>query len=420
MSPAADANAKTIVVVGAGIVGIGTAIWLARDGHNVTLVDAEGPAAGTSYGNAGILASSSIVPVQTPGLIRKVPGMLFGRDGPLFLKWPYLLRLLPWLRRYLSYCNVEDVERIAAALMPIIGDSVDQHMAIARGTPAERFIETVDYTYAYSDRAAYEKDALAWRLRREHGFETREIGTQELREVEPNLGPATTFGVRLPGHAWIRDPGRYVTALCDYAQTLGVALRITRVQDFVRAGERVVGVKTDDGEIACDEVVVASGVWSKSLLEKLSVNVNMESERGYHLELLSPRGGPGMPIALSAFKFIATPMEGRLRLAGLVEFGGLDAPASEAPYQLLLRKVTAAFPNLQWKGEKRWLGHRPATTDSIPVIGQAVPGVYAAFGHQHVGLTGGPKTGRVVADLIAGRHPNFDMAPYGPERFARS
>jgi len=420
MSPAADANAKTIVVVGAGIVGIGTAIWLARDGHNVTLVDAEGPAAGTSYGNAGILASSSIVPVQTPGLIRKVPGMLFGRDGPLFLKWPYLLRLLPWLRRYLSYCNVEDVERIAAALMPIIGDSVDQHMAIARGTPAERFIETVDYTYAYSDRAAYEKDALAWRLRREHGFETREIGTQELREVEPNLGPATTFGVRLPGHAWIRDPGGYVTALCDYAQTLGVALRITRVQDFVRAGERVVGVKTDDGEIACDEVVVASGVWSKSLLEKLSVNVNMESERGYHLELLSPRGGPGMPIALSAFKFIATPMEGRLRLAGLVEFGGLDAPASEAPYQLLLRKVTAAFPNLQWKGEKRWLGHRPATTDSIPVIGQAVPGVYAAFGHQHVGLTGGPKTGRVVADLIAGRHPNFDMAPYGPERFARS
>lgn len=413
------ADAKTIVVVGAGIVGIGSAIWLARDGHRVTLVDAKGPAAGTSYGNAGILANSSIVPVQSPGLLRKAPGMLFGRDGPLFLKWSYLPRLLPWLRRYLSYCSVEEVERIAAALMPIIGDSVDQHMAIAAGTPAERFIQPVNYTYAYADRAAYMKDALAWRIRREHGFEFSEVEADELHEIEPSLGPNTNFGVRLPGHAWIRDPGAYVTALCDYAQSLGVVLRIAKVHDFVRSGDRVVGVKTDGGDITCDAVVVASGVWSKSLLEKVSVDVTMESERGYHLELMEPRGGPSMPIALSAYKFIATPMEGRLRLAGLVEFGGLDAPASEAPYELLLRKVMAAFPGLQWEGEQRWLGHRPATDDSIPVIGQAAPGVYAAFGHQHVGLTGGPKTGRIVADLVAGRHPNFDMTPYRPDRFGR-
>ena len=412
-------DAKTVIVVGAGIVGIGTAIWLARDGHRVTLIDAEGPAAGTSYGNAGILASSSIVPVQSPGLMRKAPGMLFGRDGPLFLKWSYLPRLLPWLRRYLSYCSVEEVERIAGALMPVIGDSVEQHLAIAKGTPAERFIEPVDYTYAYTDRAAYLKDALAWRIRREQGFATIEVEADELREVEPALGSDTRFGLRLPGHAWIRDPGAYVGALCEYAQSLGVELRITRVHDFVRSGERVVGVKTDDGDILSDEVVVASGVWSKALLEKLSVEVTMESERGYHVELMAPQGGPQMPIALTAYKFIATPMVGRLRLAGLVEFGGLDAPPSEAPYELLLRKAVAAFPNLRWEGEKRWLGHRPATDDSIPVIGQAAPGVYAAFGHQHVGLTGGPKTGRIVADLIAGRRLNLDMTPYDPARFRR-
>lgn len=124
-----------------------------------------------------------------------------------------------------------------------------------------------------------------------------------------------------------------------------------------------------------------------------------------------------MPIALAAHKFIATPMDGRLRLAGLVEFGGLDAPPSDAPYELLLRQVRRAFPRLRWSEEKRWLGHRPATVDSVPVIGPVIPGVYAAFGHQHVGLTGGPKTGRIIADLIADRTPNFDMTPYRVDRF---
>ena len=365
MSTAAG-HAKHIVIVGAGIVGIGSAIWLLRDGHRVTIIDAKGPAEGTSYGNAGILANSSIVPVTTPGLLKKAPGMLFSPSGPLFLKWSYLPRLLPWLRRYLAHCTLPEVERIAAALMPIIGDSVDQHMAIARGTPAEDFIQNVDYTYAYASREAYLADALAWRIRREHGFVANELDAAALHQAEPNLGPASRYGVQLPGHAWI-----------------------------------------------------GAGAWSARLTEKLGLKVALESERGYHLELFDVSGGPAVPIALTAYKFIATPMHGRLRLAGLVEFGGLEAAASEAPYQLLLKQAKAAFPNLKWGEEKRWLGHRPATTDSLPVIGPlpGKSGVHLAFGHQHVGLTGGPKTGRIVADLIAGRHPNIDLAPYRAERF---
>ncbi|MBT6274863.1 MAG: FAD-binding oxidoreductase [Chromatiales bacterium] len=303
--------------------------------------------------------------------------------------------------------------------MAIIGDSVEQHLAIARGTPAERFIEPVDYTYAYRDRPAFLKDALAWRIRREHGFDFTEVQEQQLRSLEPSLGPDTTFAVQLPGHAWIRDPGAYVTALCDHACSLGVKLRIAGVKRITRSESGVQGVETDNGFIACETLVVAAGVWSKELLAGLDVRISMESERGYHLELVDAEGGPRMPIGLAAYKFIATPMEGRLRLAGLVEFGGLEAPPSEAPYQLLLRQARAAFPSLKWNEERRWLGHRPATDDSIPVIGEieGVPGVYAAFGHQHVGLTGGPKTGRIVADLISGRRPNFDLRPYSPGRF---
>jgi D-amino-acid dehydrogenase len=418
MSTAAG-HAKHIVIVGAGIVGIGSAIWLLRDGHRVTIIDAKGPAEGTSYGNAGILANSSIVPVTTPGLLKKAPGMLFSPSGPLFLKWSYLPRLLPWLRRYLAHCTLPEVERIAAALMPIIGDSVDQHMAIARGTPAEDFIQNVDYTYAYANREAYLADALAWRIRREHGFVANELDAAALHQAEPNLGPASRYGVQLPGHAWIGDPGAYVKALCAHAQTQGAQLKIETVNDFEFDDAQLRAVLTDQSRIECDEVVIAAGAWSARLTEKLGLKVALESERGYHLELFDVSGGPAVPIALTAYKFIATPMHGRLRLAGLVEFGGLEAAASEAPYQLLLKQAKAAFPNLKWGEEKRWLGHRPATTDSLPVIGPlpGKSGVHLAFGHQHVGLTGGPKTGRIVADLIAGRHPNIDLAPYRAERF---
>lgn len=410
---------KHIGVVGAGIVGVSTAIWLARDGHRVTLIDREGPAAGASFGNAGILASSSVVPVPTPGLVRKAPGLLLRRDGPLFLRWRYLPRLLPWLYRYLSYRNGAHVERIAQGLMPIIGDSVEQHLAIARDTPAERFIEPVAYTYVYKSRDAYRKDGFAWGIRRRLGFHPEELDEQALRDLEPNLGPAHRFAISVPDHAWIRDPGAYVKALFDHAISSGTTFEKGRVEGFVHQNSAVRGVILDGNARTFDAVVIAAGVWSKGLLEKLGSSVSMESERGYHIELERAEGGPSRPMALAEYKFIATPMDGRLRLAGLVEFGGLDAPPSEAPYELLLRQAKNAFPALRWAGEKRWLGHRPATDDSLPVIGCVAPGAYAAFGHHHVGLTGGPKTGRLIADLIARRTPNFDMQPYRSDRFDR-
>ena len=120
---------KTIAIIGAGIVGVSTAIWLQRDGHDVILIDKAGPGEGTSHGNGGVLASCSIVPVTVPGLLGKAPKMLFSRSQPLFLKWGYLPKLLPWLRQYLSHANVADVERIAAALTPIVGDSLNEHKA---------------------------------------------------------------------------------------------------------------------------------------------------------------------------------------------------------------------------------------------------------------------------------------------------
>ena len=152
---------------------------------------------------------------------------------------------------------------------------------------------------------------------------------------------------------------------------------------------------------------------------QLGLKMPLESERGYHLELWEPSVMPRSPVMVASGKFVATPMEGRIRLAGVVEFGGLDAPPSRAPFRLLERNIRAAMPGLTWKKTVEWMGHRPSMVDSIPVIG-AVPGIEGAFlgfGHDHVGLTGGPKTGRILAQLVSGRAPNIDLAPYRPERF---
>ena len=169
--------------------------------------------------------------------------------------------------------------------------------------------------------------------------------------------------------------------------------------------------------VRADNILIAAGAWSARVLKPLGLRIPLESERGYHAELWEPDGGPAHCIMLSDRKLAVTPMTGRVRLAGLVEFGGLDAGPRRAPLRAV-RAGASAFPGMSWRRETEWLGHRPAPADSIPYIG-AVPGhpnVYTAFGHHHVGLTGGARTGRLVADLIAGATPNIDMTPYRVDR----
>jgi len=189
----------------------------------------------------------------------------------------------------------------------------------------------------------------------------------------------------------------------------------------VQENATIKGIKTSNGLIDCDTVVVAAGIWSKTLAAKLGLKVSMETERGYHIELINPSVMPRSPMMLASGKFVITPMEGRMRCAGIVEFGGLELPASDAPINLLKRQIHEAVPGLKYDHLETWMGHRPTPSDSIPLIGPIakIPGAYTAFGHHHIGLTAGPKTGRLIADMIAGRKSNIDLAPYEVSRFTR-
>jgi D-amino-acid dehydrogenase len=408
-----------IVVIGAGIVGVSTAIWLHRFGARVTLLDSSAPGEGTSHGNGGVLAACAMLPVTGPGLIRKAPGMLLDPDAPLFLKWAYLPRLLPWLLKYLGHANAPETRRLAAALSPLVADSVDQHMALTEGLSARAFVMPSDYAYAYESRTIYDAEAASWALRAEHGFTPEILEGAAVKDYDRTLGPGVGCLAVMKDHGHVRDPGGYVKALARDFQAMGGQIRQTAVHDFTLSDGRITSVLTSDGPIACDSAVIASGVWSGPLMRKLGLNIPLESERGYHIVFEDAQNGPSVPFMINAGKFVATPMDAGLRCAGILEFGGLDAAPSRAPFALLRRQVKRAFPGLTHGREVEWMGHRPATSDSLPLIGQIrETGIYTAFGHHHIGLTAGPKTGRLLAGLMTGRPSNTDLTPYQPGRFA--
>ena len=412
-------NNQTVAIVGAGIVGVSTAIWLQRSGHNVLLIDKTGPASGTSYGNGGILASNSIVPVATPGIISKTPKMLLDPRQPLFLKWSYLPKLTPWLIRFLKNSKRDSVEQRAKAITTIIGDSLADHQALSNGTIASKWVKPCDYLFVYRDRSQYEATELDWSMRKKNGFDWDLLEGQDFRNYDPIFSAQNNFAARCKNHGRISDPGQYVKDLASHVVTNGGKSITAEVTDILHENGKVTGIRTNNENFKCDAVVIAAGAWSASLTKKLELKIPLESERGYHLELWEPNIMPRSPVMLTAGKFVATPMEGRLRLAGIVEFGGLNKPPSQAPFKLLLNNIKSAIPELKWKETTKWMGHRPSIVDSLPVIGEvsAIKNVYLGFGHDHVGLTGGPKTGWIISQLISGQKPNIDMKPFSPSRF---
>ena len=407
-----------VLVIGAGIVGVSTAIWLRRAGASVTLVDRQGPGEGTSHGNAGILASAAMVPVTTPGLVRKAPGYLLDPDFPLYMRWLYLPKIAPWLLRFLKNANDADTRRIARALTPLIGDSVIQHKSLVADIGLGHWVTESDYCFAYETRADFEAESYTWALRRDAGFEPQLIEGADVHDYEPNISPSIELIAALKEHGFIKDPGGYVRALAQAFEDMGGVMRRAEVKDFDLSGGRISGVETTQGRIDCDDVVLASGVWSKPLMKKLGLNVPLETERGYHVVYEQATGGPSRPVMVASGKFVATPMTQGVRCAGIVELGGLDPKLSKAPLALLRRKARETFPHMSAASEVEWLGFRPSTTDSLPLIGEIGSSrVFAAFGHQHVGLTGGPKTGRLIAGLVTGQPPNMELGAYAPERF---
>lgn len=408
-----------IIVIGGGFVGMATALWLQRAGQSVTVVDKATTTDRASYGNAGVLASASVVPVTMPGLLGKLPKLLLSPTDPIFVRWPYLPKLLPWALRYLAHGNASDARRIASAMAPIIGTSLDDHLALTEGSPARRHIKPCDFAVLFKDRAGFEQDHLGWDIRKELGFRWAEHEGSARAAYDPLFPDSFDFLAALPDHAQITDPGEYLADLRAHFSASGGVIFNAEVTDITHQDGTVTGVLTSRGPLEASGVAITAGAWSPLVTRKLGVNIPVEAESGYHLEFWEPSHMPKTPTLVPSNKFILSPMNGRLRVAGGVEFGGLRNTGCDAPFAALKHGVDQILPGLTYAKETRWMGHRPAPTDSIPIIDQlpGLRGVYLGFGHQHVGLTGSARTGQILANMICGKTPNIDLTPYRASRF---
>lgn len=408
-----------IIVIGAGICGVSTAIWLQRSGHEVILLDKGAPGMGASYGNAGLLAQWAVTPVTTPGLWKDAARYLFNPDGPLFIKWGHLPRLLPWLIKFMSNATDANTRRIVNNLDQILYDSVEQHKSLARGTTIEQWIVDSKFSYAYPTEDDFTSDAYGWEIRASVGLNPTVISGPAVQEEEPILGSSIQCLAVLEGQGHITNPGQYVARLCELFTDQGGKFIQDEVVDITKNNGRVSQVVTRQHSFSCSHAVITAGIWSKELMRKLGLTIPMETERGYHLIFENPSELPRNPMMMTTGKFGVTPMEMGLRCAGTVELADHHTGPSKAPIKLLKKKATTAFPNLQYTGIQEWMGFRPTPADSTPLIGQiGSSGIYTGFGHQHIGLTAGPKTGRLIAQLIDKQTPNIDMLPYSPERFS--
>ena len=410
---------KTIIVIGAGIVGVSTAIWLQRSGFKVTIIDQKGPATGASHGNAGILAASSIIPVPNPSLIKKLPFYLLSKDSPVFFKMSYLPKMFPFLISYLSKSNLREVNKYAERMTPLIFDTVCQHKSLAKGTGAEKFISYQDYCFGYETEENFLNDKKVWKLRQKHGLPFEVVNGNEFSNFDPFYKDLFDVIVKCKNHGKINDPGLYVKTLCDHFLSQGGELIISKVNDISSKNLNDVIVKIESDSLIANKIVVATGAWSKIILKKFKIKMPLESERGYHVEYLEPNFYPKVPMMLTSKKFVITPMDGRIRVAGLVEFAGLKTLKRKPPLNLLKNNIKDLFPNLKCKEKIEWLGHRPALVDSLPMLGYLDKNkqILVAFGHQHLGLTAGAKTGRIVSDLIIGNDIKLKISNYRPNRF---
>jgi D-amino-acid dehydrogenase len=415
-----------VVVIGAGVVGLACAIEVLRDGNTVTIIEPESPGGeqAASYGNGTLLNPSSVIPMSSPGLWKKVPGYLMDPLGPLTIRWSYLPRLLPWLRRFLAAgSSAAKVAATARALRPLLVEAPALHRALAEEAGAGDLIRKQGVLFAFPDREAFAKEALSWQLRRDNGVKWLELDEDELRQREPTLDRHYTFAVLVEDNGQCRDPGAYVAALARHAEALGATILRTRATGFEVEAGRLRAVTTDEGKVTCDKAVIAAGAWSKVLARAVGDEVLLETERGYHVVIADPGIEPRYPVMPSDGKMACVMTPAGLRLAGQVELAGLEAAPNWQRAEVLLafaRKVYPGLPaDLPRDRIKLWMGHRPSTPDGLPCLGVAsgCSDVVHAFGHGHVGLTAAAKTGQVVADLVAGRTPALDLAPYAPGRF---
>jgi glycine/D-amino acid oxidase-like deaminating enzyme len=407
------------IVIGAGVAGLSTALYLQRAGVTVTVIDPLPPAGGASFGNAGLLSPDTAVPIALPGMLRKVPGWLLNPLGPLSVTPGYFPRALPWLLRWIEAGRLDRVIAISDAMRALHRESLACWQELLGPALYGELIRPLGQVQVWEGDAETANSGVERQVRERHDIGSEPLTADDLRQMFPGISREVTRGLLVPGNGHTVSPQRSVGSLGELFRQAGGSLINERAMKLIPREGGGWMVMTNLANRSAGHVVVAAGAWSRQLLDPLGIKVALETERGYHAMLFDPEVMPALPISNKTRAFGVTPMEDGLRVAGTVEIAGLEAPPNEERAKILVQHAKRMFPALSGAKVRYWMGFRPSTPDSLPILGPAAarPGLHFVFGHGHFGMTGGPPSGRLVARLITGQAPGLDPAPYAAQRF---
>ncbi|GKX32521.1 MAG: D-amino-acid dehydrogenase [Rhizobiaceae bacterium MnEN-MB40S] len=409
-----------VIVIGAGIVGLSTALSLQMRGQRTLVIDREGPAAGASRGNAGAFAFSDIIPLASPGVFRHAPAWLMDPSGPLTIPPAYAFRILPWLLRFSRASRPSEMARGVAAQSALMNHSKKALLDFLKDAGLGDMLRREGNLQVYESDREFEASLPHWRARENQLIPFRHIeGVDAIADVQPGLSSRFTRATFSPEWYSVDDPLDYTLHVAEKFQDRGGKFAVAEATS-VTADHETASIRCADGRVlVADKVVVCAGAWSRPLARSLGDRIPLETERGYNTTLPPDALDLRMQITFGGHGFVVTRLSSGIRVGGAVELGGLELPANMRRADILLNKAKDFLPGLRIGDGVQWMGFRPSLPDSLPVIGMArgTNRVIYGFGHGHLGLTQSAGTASLITELALGEPASIDLTPFRADRF---
>ena len=407
-----DLGGTSVGIIGAGIQGVCSSIFLQKKGFKVTLFDKGDPGNpnnSASYGNAGHFSPYASVPFNRPDVLTDIPAMLLSAKGPLSLKWNYAPKMIPWFLKFIKNCSKKNMMHTVKYMHQILDLALPAYDELFQDIDISGLIESRGIIYFWTEKDLKSRE-LEINIRNELGIKQQLLTPQEIHDLEPHIKKIYHGGVLYPSARHTRNPKKILLKLFNSFLKKGGRFERQNVQTISFTPDNKPVVKTDLDFYTFNKLVVACGVDEK---------IPLDTERGYHVHFKGHDHLLSRPVIFLNRGFGITPMEQGLRVVGTVEFGGLDNPPSKKRIMNLVNSAKYLFPELG-KHEDEWLGFRPTLPDFLPVIGPSKnhKNLFYSFGHHHLGWTLGAISGKIIAGMIAGENTNLNLSPYNSLRFS--
>ena len=401
---------ERVAIIGAGIQGVCTALFLQNKGFNVTLFDRDEPGNAASYGNAGHFSPYASLQLNRTDVLSDVPSMLLSSRGPLALKWNYVPKMLPWFTKFIFNTTKSKMMHTAKYMHQILNLSLNAFDELFEDVDLDGLVVNNGIIYVWEKKGLKSRD-LEINIRKELGIDQQILTPKEIHDLEPNIKKFYHGGVFYKSARHARNPKKILIKLFEKFISKGGKFLKLNI-NYLDFDDKKPVLRSDAQRFLYDKLIIACGAFSKRLTDQLHEKIPLDTERGYHVHFKNHEKLLSRPVVWSDRGFGVTPMEQGLRVVGTVEFGGLNNPLSKSRVKNLILNDE--------DHEDEWLGFRPTLPDFLPVIGPSknYENVYYSFGHHHLGWTLGAISGKIISKMIANEKTNLDLQPYSSVRFS--